>query len=163
LDLAEARDLLKPPAWRRPGLDALRERGMEHERAYLAHLESQGVELARGGEGTGVAWTLEAMRRGTDAIVQASLAAGRLGGRADVLRRVARPSALGAWSYEAVDTKLAKETRAGTLLQLALYSDLLANLQGALPECMHVVTPGTEFEPESFRVEEFLAYYRLVR
>ena len=70
---------------------------------------------------------------------------------------------MGAWSYEAIDTKLAKETRAGTLLQLALYSDLLAELQGALPECMHVVTPSTAFEPQSFRVEEFLAYYRLVR
>jgi uncharacterized protein len=163
LDLAAARDRLSPPPWRRPGLDALRERGMEHERAYLAHLEAQGVELARGGEGAGLEWTLEAMRRGADAIVQAPLAAGRFGGRADLLRRVPHPSALGAWSYEAIDTKLARETRAGTLLQLALYSDLLAELQGARPERMHVVTPHTAFEPESFRVEEFLAYYRLVR
>ena len=163
LDLAAARGQATPPAWRRPGLDALRERGMEHERAYLAHLEAQGVELARGGDGSGVRWTLEAMRCGAEAIVQAPLAAGRFDGRADLLRRVARPSTLGAWSYEAIDTKLAKETRAGTLLQLALYSDLLAELQGALPECMHVVTPSTAFEPQSFRVEEFLAYYRLVR
>jgi uncharacterized protein len=29
------------------------------------------------------------------------------------------------WSYEALDTKLARETKAGALLQLCLYSELL--------------------------------------
>ena len=48
----------------------------------------------------------------------------------DVLRRVDVPSGLGAWSYEPVDTKLARETRAGTILQLCTYCEMLA----AMPE-----------------------------
>ena len=43
---------------------------------------------------------------------------------ADILRRVEVSSALGGWSYEPVDTKLARETKAGTILQLCLYADL---------------------------------------
>jgi hypothetical protein len=38
--------------------------------------------------------------------------------------RVDAPSALGGWSYQVADTKLARETRAGTILQLGLYSEL---------------------------------------
>ena len=165
LDLAASEGRLEPPRWRRPGLDALRERGMEHERAYLAHLAAQGLQLTRAADGdqAGVEWTRAAMAAGVDVIVQAPLSSGRWSGRADVLLRVERAGAFGAWSYEAVDTKLARETRAGTLLQLALYSDLLEALQGARPELMHVVSPRSGFEPESFRVEEYLAYYRWVR
>ena len=66
-------------------------------------------------------------------------------GRADILRRVDVPSALGEWSYEAIDTKLARETRGGTILQLSLYSGLVGAVQGKLPEYMYVVAPWTEF------------------
>ena len=69
--------------------------------------------------------TLSAMRSGADVIVQAVLAGDGWGGRADILWKVSTPSALGAWSYEAVDTKLARETKGGTVLQLCLYSDLI--------------------------------------
>ncbi len=51
-------------------------------------------------------------------------------GRPDVLRRLAKHSAKWDWSYEAVDTKLARETRAATILQLALYSELLGGGSG---------------------------------
>ena len=97
LDLAAARGEFDPPSWRRPGLDALRERGFEHERAYLAHLAAAGLSMAHAAESdeSGVAWTIEAMRRGVDAIVQAPLGSGRFAGRADVLLKVGRPSALG--------------------------------------------------------------------
>ena len=73
------------------------------------------------------------------------------------------PSDLGEWSYEVVDTKLARETRAGTILQLCVYTDLLARLQGAVPESMHVVKPGEGLPRETFRYADFHAYYRLVR
>ncbi|TMQ72024.1 MAG: hypothetical protein E6K80_03890, partial [Candidatus Eisenbacteria bacterium] len=43
LDRAAAEGRIEPPHWRRPGLDALRERGIEHERAYLDHLEADGL------------------------------------------------------------------------------------------------------------------------
>ena len=70
------------------------------------------------------------MRDGADVIYQAPLADERWYGRADFLRKVAQPSALGAWSYEVTDAKLATETRAGTILQLCVYSTLLEQLQG---------------------------------
>ena len=81
------------------------------------------------------------MRKGTDVIVQGGLRDGQWFGKPDIMRRVDVPSALGAWSYEIADTKLARETRAGTILQLGLYSEMLAVAQGARPEQFHVVTP----------------------
>ncbi len=80
-------------------------------------------------------------------MAQATLADGRWFGRADVLRRVPQPSRFGDWSYEVYDCKLANETKAGTILQLSLYSELLSIAQGILPEPMYVVPPGTEFRP----------------
>jgi predicted RecB family nuclease len=56
-----------------------------------------------------------------------------------------------------------RETKAATILQLSLYSELLAAIQGVLPEFMYVVTPATDFKPESYRVLDFAAYYRHVQ
>src|SRR5205085_11840238 len=106
---------------------------------------------------------IEAMRSGAAAIVQAKLEDGRWRGRADVLLRVNTPSELGNWSYEVVDTKLARETRGGTILQLCLYSELVGNLQGRMPDRTYVVTPGTNFQPQTFRLADYLAYYRYVK
>ncbi|HQT55717.1 MAG TPA: hypothetical protein PKX06_19900, partial [Phenylobacterium sp.] len=83
--------------------------------------------------------TLAAMRDGAPVIVQAALKSGAWVGRADVLRRTETPSALGAWSYEVVDTKLARETKGGTVLQISLYSDLVGEVQGIAPDHMYVV------------------------
>ena len=107
--------------------------------------------------------TLAAMRDGADVIYQAPLADERWYGRADFLRKVAAPSALGDWSYEVTDAKLATETRAGTILQLCVYSTLLEQLQGRKPEAAHVVAPHHHFVPESYRLADYDAYYRLVK
>ncbi|HEY3215378.1 MAG TPA: TM0106 family RecB-like putative nuclease [Candidatus Eisenbacteria bacterium] len=157
---------LGPPHRQRPDLDLLQERGLRHERAYLDHLSAQGLEITRLDDGRpedSVERTARAMRSGVAVIAQAGLACGRWLGRADVLRRVDSPSRLGAWSYEVYDTKLSAETRGGTILQLCLYSNLLSELQGVVPEFMHVVPPGRDFVPHSFRLHDFLAYYRWVR
>jgi predicted RecB family nuclease len=74
------------------------------------------------------------MRRGVPVIVQGALANGSWSGRADILHRVGTPSHLGAWSYERTDTKLSRETRAGAILQLCVYADLLAHAQGRASE-----------------------------
>jgi predicted RecB family nuclease len=103
------------------------------------------------------------MRAGMPIIVQGALAHGRWRGRPDVLKRVDRPSTLGAWSYEVIDTKLARETKSGTILQLCLYSDLVTMAQGVAPEQMYIVSPWSEFQPQAFRTDDYAAYYRLVR
>jgi len=59
-----------------------------------------------------------------------------------------------------VDTKLARETRAGTILQLCTYCEMLAAMQGAEPARFHVVTPLAE---EAYRTADFAAYFRLIR
>jgi uncharacterized protein len=76
---------------------------------------------------------------------------------------VEKPSGLGPWSYEVIDTKLARETKGSTVLQLSLYSDLLGSLQERVPEFAYVVVPETGFEPQAFRIADYAAYYRRVR
>ena len=92
-----------------------------------------------------LAETRDAMESGVEAIAQATLANGRWFGRSDVLRRVERASKLGGWSYEVYDCKLACETKAATILQLSLYSELLESIQGVLPESMYVVRARSGF------------------
>jgi uncharacterized protein len=166
LDRASAEGRLKPPQWRRPEAEVLAQRGLEHERAYLAHLEKNGRKITWPDEAEGpgsLERTVAAMRSGADVIAQATLEAGRWRGRADVLLKVDRASNLGAWSYEPLDTKLARDTRAGAILQLCLYAEMLASIQGVHPVFMHVVPRQPEFPVESYRVEDHLAYFRLVR
>ena len=167
LDVAVANgELAKPVIWD-PLLDLLVERGRLHERNYLDHLTASGLApVVIEGVGispTAVAQTLGAMQAGAQIIAQGALEAGRWSGRADVLKRVEKASRFGSWSYEVVDTKLARETKGNTILQLSLYSDLLGGAQGRMPEFTHVVAPGANFEPQPYRVADYAAYYRLVR
>ncbi len=149
-----------------PVLELLIELGERHEQAYLDFLKSQGksvVEIKEFGGQQSVQETIEAMQEGVDVIAQASLVALPWRGRADFLIKVERPSELGAWSYEVADTKLAQTTRAGTVLQLCSYTDIVAALQGTLPARMYVVRPGEPFEVDTLRVSDFMAYYRMVK
>jgi uncharacterized protein len=164
LDLQVANNqLAKPHVWDQ-AIEILRERGFRHEKAFVDHLKAaalsyqkiDGVDITD----SSVVATSDAMKNGVEVIIQGALRSGRWSGRADVLRRVNEPSDFGDWSYEVIDTKLARETKAGTVLQLCLYSDLLAETQGCQPEYAYVVPPWTEFEPERFRMADYLAYFR---
>jgi predicted RecB family nuclease len=143
------------PLW-----DILLERGRAHEQAYLDFLRASGLRVVVPDSTTS---TRELMRSGAAVIAQATLAWDRWTGRADFLVRVSRPSALGDWSYEVHDTKLAADTRAGAVLQVCVYSELVARLQEAAPEYMHIVRPGPEFPRDSFRFDEYAAIYRRLR
>ena len=70
---------------------------------------------------------------------------------------------LGAWSYEVADTKLARKAKAGALLQMCVYSDLLAQVQGVQPPWMEVALGGSARAIERFRVADYMAYYRRAR
>ena len=166
LDLAVASGRAERLRRHDPIVDLLTERGREHEAAYLKHLREQKLRVVEVRSAPGVdsaEATLAAMRDGADVIYQAPLADARWHGRADFLRKVPRPSELGDWSYEVTDAKLATQTRAGTILQLCVYSSLLARLQGAVPQQAHVVAPHHHFVPESYRLDDYAAYYRLVK
>ncbi len=167
LDLKVANgELAKPKIWD-PVLATLAERGDMHEKGFVDHLKASGLAITRidgiGVDAEAVAATRQAMERGDSVIVQAALQAGRWNGRADVLRRVETPSLFGSWSYEATDTKLARETKGNTVLQICLYSDMLSEMQGAGAVAAHVVTPGTDYRAELYRIADYAAYYRYVR
>jgi uncharacterized protein len=167
LDRAVAEGALaKPKVWD-PLLQILSERGAAHEQAYIEHLTKAGLEVVRINDvevpDQPVAETLAAMRRGVPVIVQGALWDQAWNGRADILRRIEVPSAWGGWSYEAIDTKLARETKAGTILQLCLYSDLLTAAQELAPDSMYVVAPWSDFEPQQYRFADYAAYFRKVK
>jgi uncharacterized protein len=177
LDLAVATGHLPRPSWNDPIGQALRERGLEHERAYIQSLESLGLRVSRISNDQPVehriAATIDAMRAGVDVVVQAALTSAGIDGAgalwlgyADILRRVPVPSALGAWSYEPYDTKLARETRGSTVLQLMVYVDLLQQIQGVRPERFWVVAPGLttgSFAATAYRSADYAAYVRALR
>ncbi len=150
-----------PPEVRDPRRDALIEAGHEHEeavrQAYV--LEGRAVRTIEGVDGE--AQTLAAMRRGVDVIHQGRLSRDAFFGIPDFLERVDLPSRLGAWSYEVVDAKLAKIARADAVLQIATYSWMLAALQGAEAQEMHLSLGGGV--RESFRTFDFAAFERTLR
>jgi predicted RecB family nuclease len=167
LDLALLNGSLdKPKIWD-PLLAHLVERGERHEQSYVDHLRKSGHTLTviegSAVDQIAVSQTVAAMRAGWEIIVQGAVQAQEWGGRADVLQRVDTPSDLGAWSYRVTDAKLARETRGGTVLQLCLYSELLAAMQGVMPELAYVVVPWSNFEPLAFRLSDYTAYYRRVK
>jgi predicted RecB family nuclease len=167
LDLAVANgELARPFVWD-PLQQILAERGALHERGYVEHLRSSGyaVTFIDGAmiDQASVSQTIGAMEAGSQIIAQGALQSGGWAGRTDILRRVDSPSKFGAWSYEVIDTKLARETKGGTVLQLCLYSDLLASIQGIMPEYAYVVAPWSEYQPQAFRIDDYAAYYRRVK
>ena len=139
LDRRVAREELERPSRDDPFLEVLRKHGDLHEHRHLDQIAAGGLSIVEVGRPS-VAWpglraaeaqTLAAMRAGVDVIYQATFFDGRWRGHADFLRRVDTPSELGSWSYEAHDTKLARTTKAATLLQLGEYSRQVARLQGS--------------------------------
>src|ERR1700722_4818987 len=158
--------LPKPKLWD-PLLQVLSERGAAHEQSYVEHLRQAGLDVVRidgiSVTQAAVAETRAAMQRGMPVIAQAALMHRGWNGRADILRRVEVPSGLGPWSYEPIDTKLARETKAGTVLQLCVYADLLTEMQRTPPEYMYVVAPWSAFQPQQYRFADYAAYFRKVK
>lgn len=154
--------LLDKPVFANRVLDLLRERGEEFEMEFLESLKSKEkivVEIDREDKDAKDK-TLMAMKNGADYIYQARLSHRPWNGWADFLRKVPGKSKLGDWMYEVIDTKLSTQTRAGTILQITLYSELLSEILGAMPEKMHVRTPEGEI---SYRVTDYAAYFRLIK
>ena len=168
LDLQVARGERSAPDWAAPDLVVIRERGERHEKAYLGHLAQNEkltvVNLSTiKDEKELLEETQKCMAQAVEVIAQGALADGEWFGRPDVLRRMAKRSGKWDWSYEVADTKLARETKAATILQLSLYSELLEKVQGSVPEWMWVIPPGDDFEGEGYRVAEYAAYFRYVK
>ena len=155
-------DLIAPPERIDEGLDLLRMKGLEHERAWLRRLEAEGLDVTTidldGNWAVAADRTERAMRAGAAVIYQGVLQSGDWRGVADFLIRVEGQTDLGGWGYEAWDTKLGRHGKPSYILQLSFYCREVERIQGRPPERMHVVL-GTS-ETESFVPSEFGAYFR---
>lgn len=156
----------KGPEPREDSEDAalLQAQGDAHEAAHLARLKAQGrsvVEIARGDLVANAGETLTALQSGPDVVFQGAFFSGHWGGWSDFLERVDRPSDLGPFSYEVTDTKLKRRPHPKHVLQLVLYSDLLAALQGVAPEAAHVELGNGQ--RTTLRLADFRDYARAAR
>ncbi len=119
-------------------------KGFAHEAKYWEHLQKSHakiVSLPKEGASDDelFSMTKDALRRGEEVLFQATVLGDSWVGHPDFLLRVDTPSLLGDFGYEVADTKLARTRRAKFLVQLCLYSELLAAVQGILPKHMPVV------------------------
>lgn len=166
LNRAEAAGEIKKPFFADPLLDFLIKLGQAHEQTYLTQLADQGLTIVEiptdGSRRDAAVRTVEAIRGGADVIYQATFLDDQGYGRADFLIRVDKPSELGSFSYEVVEAKLARSTKARAIIQLCFYSDLLSRIQGVVPDYMHVVLGGGA-EPEKFFVQRYLTYFRKIK
>jgi len=139
----------------------LQQKGFEHEAAYLQHLKDEGktvVEIPKDRSiNDRVVMTMKAVRSGADVIYQAVLLEKPWRGDADFLIKCDTPSSLGDYSYEVLDTKLARTAEPKHIIQLCVYSELLANLQDLRPKEMYLFLGNGK--KHSFKVSEFFAYY----
>jgi uncharacterized protein len=138
-------------------------KGEEHEQRYLATLESteQTVltvpSLLSAQPENALDATIEILREGAPYVYQAFLYKEPFNGYADFLKRVERPSKLGAFSYEVIDTKLSKTEKASYIIQLCFYSEIIETIQGHLPEYAHIVNGAMKLS--TFTVRDFYSYY----
>src|SRR5680860_209283 len=156
-------EIADPEMYNNHVLLMLREKGIEFEASHLQKLKNEGKSIAEisNEDPHAEKHTIDAMKAGVDVVYQARLKEdGKWSGWADFLMRVDTPSNLGEWSYEVWDTKLTNETKAGTILQIGLYSERVGRIQGQSPEYMGVIKPEGE---ETYRFDEYAAYIRLVK
>lgn len=146
----------------------IQQKGFEHERHYLQQITDESADVADLSYLTDalpklLEATIEAMKAGKQVIYQAALRDGQFIGNADFLIRVEKPSILGKFSYEVVDTKLSRSPKAKFIIQLCYYSALIAKIQGQLPEKMHLVLGGKSASKESFHLTDFIHYFDSIK
>jgi len=144
----------------------LQKHGDTHEATLLEELSRNGrmvtVINRDGSFEDAAAATRAALQRGDDYVYQAALGLdGVWQGYSDFLERVDRPSNLGAFSYEVIDTKLKRSPDAKHLLQLAVYSDAIEEIQGAPPKRAHLVLG--DGSRQSFLLIDYAAYARRLK
>ena len=142
-------------------LKALQTKGYEHEDEVLANLmQSDGkrvIDIDALKTKDRRAETIKAMREGYDVIYQAHLALDPFAGKADFLIKVDAPSELGDFSYEVWDSKLAFSVKPYFIIQLCCYAQMVAQVQGVLPEYLGVIL-GDKTE-EKVRTSDYYYYY----
>ena len=148
----------------------LLEKGMDHERATLEKLRSNGLSVlsvpSRNPQTESFTEWCERVRpllaEGHEIVYQFPMTHEGIRGIADFLVKVDTPSDLGPFSYEPGDAKLARvEAKPAHVLQLCFYADGLAAIQGIRPTTAHLFLGSGE--TEKIALAEVEAYWQRVR
>ena len=139
----------------------LRKKGLKHETDYLQSLKAQHQTVSEipttGGLSKRAELTAKAMRSGTDIIYQGVVYEPPWQGIADFLIKCDKPSSLGNYSYEVLETKLSKTARAKHLMQLCVYSEFVGRTQGVRPVNTYLLLGNGE--KAHFKLNDFFFYY----
>ena len=112
-------------------VELLRQKGLEHEKAFLDSLEGEVVQIDLDiPQAEQKKLTAEALEAGADYIYQAYLENDRIAGYPDFLEKISKPSQLGEYSYAVLDTKLANRPSPANAVQLIHYSEIAKEMQG---------------------------------
>ena len=102
------------------------------------------------------------MQKGFDVIYQGKLKYKNCSGDADFIYKVDQKSKLGDFSYKAIDTKLSKNPKITHVMQIMIYSLMISEITGNLPNEANIVSPnitsGSGFEIFNFNTTEFINY-----
>lgn len=153
-----ALDLRLSRAERRPATEweefAAR-RGRDFETRYVQPLGVVAPVHPERDFAAGAIATHELLRAGVPLVHQAVLQVGDRLGLPDLLRRLPGASTLGDHHYEVLDVKTSGRPRGDQILQVVFYAQLLAEVQGRLPECgALILKDGRE---ERFRIADYTA------
>ena len=159
------------PHGREPLAELIAAKGDLHEEKHLQSLRDAGLDVVAidlpGGPREPSAFvaahaaTTAAMRDAASVIYQGTFCRDGWTGRSDFLIRVDEPSALGDWSYEPHDTKLARSSQPAAVLQLAWYAEEIGHIQGRMPDLVHLVLGNSEVA--SFRPGDVAAFLRMAQ
>ncbi len=158
-----ALDLHVPRSERRdphPWEEFAARRGRDFEAVYVAGLDAVAPAYPERDFEAGAAATLALLRAGVPCIHQAVLADDDRLGLPDLLRRLPGKSDLGDHHYEVIDVKTSGRSRSDQILQVVFYADLLAAVQGRMPE--HGALVLKDGREQRFVIADFLAAEREV-
>lgn len=152
----------RPPNLQPDGVDAgtalLQKKGDQHETAFLEQLRAENrdiFEIPVDYSIDAIQLTRTAIANGHEIIYQGVLALGEFEGRSDFL---VRKNGIGTPFYEVWDTKLARKSKPYFLVQLCCYAEMLAQIQGSIPEQIAVVLGDKSIH--RFNTRDYIDYFR---
>ena len=130
------------------------ETGDKHEEQFLQQLHREGKDIAsipKDAFESALELTREAIVAKREVIYQGALSMDRFGGFTDFIVRAE------SGGYEIWDTKLARHTKPYHLIQLCCYAEMLAPMNGGLPEKIRVVLGNQKID--GYRTADFFHSY----
>ncbi|MCW5588091.1 MAG: TM0106 family RecB-like putative nuclease [Legionellales bacterium] len=141
-------------------MEVLQNKGFQHEKAQEELLKSQGLSVQKIEADTidlKKQAMLDAMKNGSDVIVQAYLENKQFFGYADFLVKVPGESKFGNFHYEVWDTKLSHKAKPEFIIQLCCYAEMLEAIQNRRPDNISIVLGNGE--NEKLKVDDYFYYY----